>query len=189
MIDGLARYLIGAIVGVALAFIVASPAQPVTFDRVVVPPQRIVELEPPARPPTIIERVRFITIQPRQVATAPGGAAPEVSAFCRPVVLEARGEDSVQESTHTPVLVLRSGSYDRSWWNPLSKGELALTGFTNLGDLQRSTYSTRSSFDFRTSGDSVIVRQGRGALVGDVVDLAGRLSLLVLGVLVLGGVL
>jgi len=116
-----------------------------------------------------------------QVARAPGCAVDEVAAFCRPSILAVT--DTVVDTLYVPQLLLRSVSYDPAWlWG---KDKLLLTGPTSAGDLKALDYSVRGSFTARTSGDSVIVRYPREAVVWDVlgallqlygaIDLASRL--------------
>jgi hypothetical protein len=164
--DKLLYLIFGAAAG-AWLFQSCGPADFIAFPEVIVPAARIVEREPPPRPPTIIERIVYVAPRPVQVARAPGGASDALSAFCAPVTL-VQGPDTVV--VVDTVLVLRSGVYSEAWL-PGRKDELRLTGFTNVGDLEERTFRTRGSFDFTTAGGSeVIVRYGRLAFVGDLVD-------------------
>lgn len=164
LLGRLGPFLVGALVAYLLI-----PSDPVTYTDVVVPAARIIEREPPDRPPTIIERVRFITVEPRQVATAPGGAMDDVTRFCRPTTVVQT--DTVEVPAPDPMLLFRSVSFDeRPAWNPFAKDELLVTGPTSLGDLRSLDYPVRGSFDIRASGDTALARYPRGALVRDVVE-------------------
>lgn len=155
----------------ALATYLLLPNDPVTYTDVVVPAARIIEREAPDRPPTIVERFVFVNVEPRQVATAPGGAVDDVARFCRPTVVATT--DTVEVPVADPMLLFRSTVYDeRSMWNPFAKDELFLSGPTSTGDLKGLDFEVRGSFDARASGDSAIVRYPRGALVRDVVETA-----------------
>ena len=55
LLGRLGPFLIGAIFAYLL-----TPNDPVTYTEVVVPAARIIEREPPARSPTIVERIRFV---------------------------------------------------------------------------------------------------------------------------------
>lgn len=164
LLGRLGPFLVGALVAYLLL-----PNDPVTYTDVVVPAARIIEREPPDRPPTIIERVRYVNVPPAQVATAPGGATDDVARFCRPTVVAKT--DTVEVPVADPMLLFRSVSFDeRPIWNPLAKDELLVTGPTSLGDLKALDYPVRGSFDVRASGDTALVRYPRGALVRDVVE-------------------
>lgn len=157
-----------ALVGALVAYLLL-PSDPVTYTDVVVPAARIIEREPPDRPPTIIERIRYVNIPPAQVATAPGGAADDVTRFCRPTVIAKT--DTVEVPAPDPMLLFRSVSLEeRPIWNPLATDELLVTGPTSLGDLQALDYQVRGSFQARASGDSALVRYPRGSMVRDVVE-------------------
>lgn len=164
LLGRLGPFLAGALVAYILL-----PNDPVTYTDVVVPAARIIEREMPDRPPTIIERVRFITVEPRQVATAPGGGVDDVTRFCRPTVISQT--DTVEVPVADPMLLFRSVSLDeRPIYNPFARDELLVTGPTSLGDLRALDYQVRGSFDVRASGDSALVRYPRGALIRDVVE-------------------
>lgn len=166
MADRLLYLLLGAAVGAFAFQSCGSPELP-SWPEVVVPAARIIELEPPDRPPTIVERVVYRNIGPAQLASSPGGALEELASFCRPVVVST--VDTVEVAD--PQLLLRSGSWDDSWWG---SDELVLTGFTNAGDLRRYVYHPRGGFDFRTSGDSILVRSGRFNLIRDAWELGAQ---------------
>lgn len=169
MMEALGRvgpFLMGLLVMYLLS---PSAPDPVTFREVIVRTEQIEALEPPQRPPTIIERFRFVNVEARQIATAPGGGAPDVADFCRPTVLTLT--DTVE--VPAPILLVRSGTHSPApWWNPFAKDGLRLNGPTSLGDLRSLDYGVRDGFDFRTSGDSVIVRHPRFAAARDVLNLA-----------------
>lgn len=156
-------YLGAAIVG-ALLFYVVAPANPITFTEVIVPAARIIELEPPTE---VRWRDRIVNhyVAPTQVATAPGGAAEAVVTFCRPVVLST--VDTVEVEVPAMVL-LRSGVTRGGWWT--QRGTVDLTGLTNHGDLMRFSFSTRPGWDFVASGDSVLVRYPRTAVVKQIAE-------------------
>lgn len=155
------------LVGVLLAYLVL-PSDPVAYPEVIVPAARIIEREMPARPPTIVERIVYVNVPPRQVATAIGGAQDDVAAFCRPVVLAMT--DTLEVEVPAPELLLRSGEYSPApIWKPFARGNLLLTGPTSHGDLVAADYPVREGFAFRASGDSALVRYPRGAFVRDVI--------------------
>lgn len=159
----LLRYVVAAIIG-ALLFYVIAPANTVTFTEVIVPAARIIELEPP----TVVRwRDRIVNhyVAPIQVATAPGGAQDALQEFCRPVVL--RTVDTVEVEVPAKVL-LRSGVTRDGWWT--QRGQIDLVGFTNFGDLKRFSFPTRPGWDFIASGDSVLVRYPRTAVVRQVIE-------------------
>ena len=157
--------IVGMVSGVVLMQFF-GPEPFVEFPEVIVPAARIIELEPPARPPTIVERVVY-RFPPVRTARAVGGGTAAVSAFCEPVLTPIQTDTVVV--TAGPILMLRSGVYNRSWWG---KDNLRLVGPTNMGDLLQLSYHTLGSCDFRTSGDSVIVRYGRFNAVKDYARMA-----------------
>lgn len=166
----LAAYIALPIAG-ALAAYVFLPNDPIVYSEVVVPARAIEVREPPASAPTIIERIRYVSIPPRQVATAPGGAQGDVVTFCAPTVARAANDTT----THAPTLLLRSGTHSPGWF--WARDKLLLTGPTSTGDLKALDYSVRPGFDFRASGDSVLVRYPRTGLLREVVEIAVPLAL------------
>ena len=179
MMDLLGRlgpFFIGALV----AYLLLAPGgKGPTFDRVIVPAARIIEREPDTVK-TFVDRIVYRDAPRIQVAVAPRAAVQVVNEFCAPVVLQAVG-DTLTSSRR--LIAIRSGTHrPTSWWNPIAplrRAGLTLTGFTNDGDLEQSDYSVRDGFSFRAAGDSLQVRYPRFAGAGDVVDAAGRISLLI----------
>lgn len=148
-----------------LALVPEDP--PLTYSAVIVPAKVIEEREPPDREPTIVERVKFVTVEARRTATAPGGGLANVSEFCRPqVVLATATTDSAPELP-PPTTLIRSGRYSPSVWPPWGAGELFLSGVTSHGDLVARDYRVRPWHDFRAA-DTVVVRQPRAALARQV---------------------
>jgi hypothetical protein len=168
MADRLLYLILGAAAG-AWLFQSCAPADVVPYPEVIVPAARIIEREPPARPPTIVERIVYVAPQPTLTARAPSGAVEAVDRFCRPVTLVRTDSVTVVDT----VLVIRSGSWNESWWTP-RPDELRLTGFTNVGDLEERTYRTRGSFDFIAVDDELVVRYGRFNAIGDWLDFGAR---------------
>jgi hypothetical protein len=144
----LAGALLGA--GVLVGWC-ARPDPPPRYRNVEVTRDQIEASEPD----TVVqfrERIVYRTVEPEQVAVAPGGAVEDVDAFCR-------GGGFVRADTldgggrPDPRLLIRSGSF--------SGRELVLTGPLSNGDLQQSSYRTRAPFQFRVTGDSVLVQGSR----------------------------
>jgi len=162
----IAWLFVGAISGIVF-FQQCGPEPFVSFPEVIIPVARIIELEPPDRPPTIIERVVY-QFPPASTARALGGGTAAIEAFCQPLIAAIK-QDTVVITTVEPQLFLRSGTLDQSWWG---KDNFSVTGPTNTGDLLRLSYHTRGSFDFRASGDSVIVRYGKFNIFKDYAQLA-----------------
>lgn len=172
----LAMVLVTALVTLVVHDLLAGEP-PVVFRDVIVTDTLILEREPDTVR-TFVDRLVYRQSQPIQVATAPRAAVQVVNEFCAPVVVA----DSVRP-TARPMLALRSGSHrSGSWWNPVARDELTLTGFTNYGDLRQADHAVRSGFEFRAVGDSLLVQYPRVAVIGDVVDLLGRGALVYLGV-------
>lgn len=164
MTKRLAFYALLVIAGALLAYVLI-PNEPIIYSEVVVPARAIEEREPPTEP-TIIERVRFITIPPRQVATAPGGAQSDVQAFCAPSVARVTGDTAQVAET----LLIRSGTHSPGWW--FGKDRLLLTGPTSTGDLKALDFEVRPGFDFRVNGDSVLVRYNRTGFLRQAAEIA-----------------
>lgn len=134
-----------------------------SFPEVIVTQRELEEREPDIAEPTVIERIRFQTIEPAQLAIAPGGGDPTVADFCRPVTVATT--DTVTDT----LILLRSGSVrEPSIFTPWEPLRFRATGPTNAGDLREYTFHPRGGFDFQASGDSVLVRQGRFAVVRDL---------------------
>lgn len=159
----LAGYILVGLAG-ALAAYIFVPSDPVVYSEVVVPARVIIEREPPATAPTIVERVRYVSIPPRQVATAPGGAQGDVATFCAPTVAQAAGDTA----THEPALLIRGGVHTPGWF--WGKDKLLLTGPTSANALMALDFNVRPGFDFRTSGDSVLVRYPRTGLLREIIE-------------------
>ena len=172
------------LVGFLACYLLLVPEEPpVSYSEVIVPARVIEEREPPPREPTIVERIRYVTVEARQTARAPGGATANVSAFCQPQVVLATSTDSAPELP-PPTSLVRSGRYEPSIWPPWGRGDLFLSSVTSHGDLVGQDFTVRPWHDFR-AGDSVIVRQPRGAWARQVAQGAlwyGVFRLLELGV-------
>lgn len=167
-------YFVAGVVATIVATLFSGilEAREVPYPEVIVRVEEIEAREPPARPPTLTERIVYRDLDPELVARAPGGAIELTTRFCAPVTLLDR--DTV-EVTDT-VFLVRSGVHaEASWFTPWRTDELRLTGPTNTGELRELTYRTRGSFDFRTDGPIVRVRQGRFNVLGDVADTGARL--------------
>jgi len=150
------------LVGFLACYLLLVPEEPpVSYSEVIVPARVIEEREPPPREPTIIERVRFVTVEARVTARAPGGAAENVTAFCRPEVVLATATDSAPELP-PPTSLVRSGRYEPSIWPPWGRGSLFLSSLTSHGDLVAQDFDVRPWHDFRAA-DSIVVRQPRAA--------------------------
>lgn len=147
------RYAVGAVVG-ALALYAFQPDRTVTYPEVIVPAARILEREV-VGPPTIVEKVRYVYLQPEVRAVAPAGVAGDVRAFCRPVVVSdtVRVESPwvIRSVAETPSMV------------PLRKSKLLVTSMNGYGDVRAEDYRVRPGFS-ATWGDDVSVRYPRGAL-------------------------
>ncbi|MEM7416797.1 MAG: IMCp domain-containing protein [Gemmatimonadota bacterium] len=161
-------------IGLALGRLLsASPEPEVTYREVIVSDTVIVEREPPARPPTIVERIRYVDVPVLQLARAPGGAAADVAAFCRPTVLHTT--DTVPADT---VILVRSFTHRPApFWKPLAKDGLTVTGPNSHGDLWAADYRVRDGFSARTAGSELEVRYPRFSVAGDIIDLLGLVSL------------
>lgn len=167
MIGRLGYLAAGILLGIVLLQ-ATGQTSPMPYPEIIVPAARIIEREAPARPPTIVERIVYVNVQPELRAEAPGGALEDVQAFCRPV--SPVDTDTVR--VPDPMFLIRSGAWHESW---LGRDELRLAGPTNAGDLLEYTYRSRGSFDFRTDGDSVLVRYGRLNVVRDWFELGSQL--------------
>lgn len=159
------RYVLGAVVGALLAYLL-FPSDPIVFTEVVVPAPRILEREPEVRQ-TIVERIRFVTIEPRQAARAPGGAVDFVSSFCRPTVVAASGSSIEREE---PATLIRSLVH-RPSRIPFRRDELELFGVTSLGDLTDSFYDVRPGFTVVSGGPTIVVRYPRAAVLVELLEL------------------
>jgi len=150
--------------GLIAGYLLFGGSDPVPYPEVVIA-ERILEREPDTVR-TFVDRVVYRYVGPARVAIAPGGAAQEVAAFCRPLILAM--VDTVEVESAAPRLLLRSVSHDPGWlWQ---RDRLTLTGPTSHGDLVGLEYAVRPGFSARTSGDSVIVRYPRGSTVRDLLE-------------------
>jgi hypothetical protein len=154
--------VIAALIGAAAVYAFV-PNNPVTYREVIVPARVIIEREPDTVR-TFIDRVRFVNVEPRQIAVAPGGAGEQVQEFCKPTIIAQT--DTVEIGVAVdPMLLLRSVSYDRRWaWK---KDRLFLAGPVNTGDLKALDYEVRGDWTARTVGDNVLVQYPRTSLVVD----------------------
>lgn len=159
-----------AVVGVAIAALagvwvgrVSAPDPPPVYREVEVPVERIIEREPD----TVVrwrERLVVQTVTPRQIATAPGGAADHVSAFCRPQVLTVT---DTLAAPPPPVILMRSVTTSNAW--PLQRQNVLVTGVTSYGDLSAADFRVRPGWSVRTVGDSLLMREPRLGWWRDVV--------------------
>lgn len=135
------------------------------YRDVVVPEERIVEVE---RIDTIVqwkERIVYRHVPATQIATAPDAGQPDVDTFCAEAVANALRTDSIATDTIVvpPSLLLRSVRHDDGWF--FARDRLILTGPLSSGDLRQMHYGVRDGFEVRTHADTVIVRYPRSALV------------------------
>lgn len=108
-----------------------------------------------AEPDTVVqfrERIVYRTVEPERVAVAPAGAVADVDAFCRGGGF-VRADSLDGADLPDPRLLIRSGRF--------SGKELTLTGPVSNGDLKSSDYRVRAPFQFRTTGDSILVQGSR----------------------------
>lgn len=167
--------------GVAV-LLFARPDPEVIYDLVEVPVERIVEREPDTVV-RFVDRIRYVTPDPVQIAVAPLGAATQVASFCAPSVLTAAADTVTDRPPEQ--LLLRSVVHDPGWW--FSKDRLTLTGPTSYGDLQAIDVDVRPGFTVRTVGDSVLVRYPRTGFAREAVEVGGPLLLGLLVGMALGG--
>lgn len=155
------------VLGALLLFLALPGLQLVDDPRpVFVERETIIEREPPARPPTIIERLVFVAPRPVRHQIATGGAALEVAEFCRPSVTQ-----SASRPPPAPRLLLRSVVYQEPpLFRPFQRAELLVTGVTSYGDLEARDYRVRGSFDARAAGGDVVVRYGRFGWLRDAFE-------------------
>lgn len=175
------RYAV-AVAALLLAFAsgwLVKPKPAPVYRDVIVPAERIVEVE---KIDTIVqwrERVVYRHVPAAQVATAPDAGQPDVDTFCAEAVKQAlagaqpdtaprlqEGQDTRPAAPAT--LLLRSVRHDPAWF--FARDRLILTGPTSSGDLRQMHYSVRDGFEARTHADSVIVRYPRSALLKQGVE-------------------
>ena len=173
MTERVLYFLVGLAAGAALLLVFGGlEATTFPYREVIVRTEEIEAREPPARPPTIIERIQYREIDPQLLARAPGGAVELTARFCAPVTLLDRDTVEVVDT----VFLMRSVVHNEpSWFTPWRADELRLTGPQNTGGLLELTYATRGSFDVRADGPGVRVRQGRFNVLGDIADTGARL--------------
>jgi hypothetical protein len=148
--------------GLLAGFVLWGFPEYVPDPTVIIPAARIIEMEPPE----VVrwrDRIVYRYIGPTQVAMAPGGAVEAVATFCKPLVVV----DTVVVERQ---VLLRSGVTHDGWF--LARGRVELVGLANTGDLIRFTFPTRPGWDFRTSGDSVLLRYPRWSLVRQGAEIA-----------------
>lgn len=136
-----------------------------TLYRNVIVPVKVIERREPDTVLRWRDRIVERTVAPQAVATAPGGAQPTVDAFCAADTVY--GTDTVIV-VRDPVALIRSGTLEqRRFFRP---DRLILTGPLSNGDLRQWNYVTRGNLSFVANGDSVIVRDARWGLIGDVLE-------------------
>lgn len=149
------------VVGAAsLAFVAGRGAQPeevVRYRAVEVPRQVIIEREPDTVF-TVVERIKYVHVPPIQLATAPRASVDAVADFCRPITVTQVETDTVYVE---PSLLLRSVAVDDRMWSNAS--DVLFTGLRSDGTLVAADYKLAGDWSARTNGDSLIVRQKRGA--------------------------
>jgi hypothetical protein len=149
----------------AVALYALSPSPEPQYHTVIVPVEHIIQREPDTVR-TFVDRIRFVSVPPRQVATAPRGSEGQIQEFCKPVIVAATQTDEEPGTLTDPMLLLRSVTFDHRWaWR---KDHLLLTGPTNYGDLMAIDYEVRGDWTARTVGDGVLVQYPRTSLLYDV---------------------
>lgn len=173
-LSGALRIVGGMAVGV-FAYSQFGPQPEPQYRTVEVSVPQIVEVE---RVDTIVtwkERIVYKTVEAEQVATAPGGAVPDVQSFCADAVREAVASvDSLQGATLPPKLppklLLRSVRHDDGWF--FARDRLLLTGPLSTSDLRQLTYNVRDGFQVHVMADSVLVQVPRAALLKQIAEAA-----------------
>jgi len=178
-LSGALRIVGGAFVGIVLYSNFGPQPEPVYRD-VIVPEERIVEVE---RIDTIVqwrERIVYKHTPATQIATAPDAGQPDVDVFCADAIRRATRADTNAPDTNArdtvnnlpPAvdshLLLRSVRTTDPWF--LGKPSLILTGPTSTGDLRQLTYDVRDGFEARVHADSVIVRYPRHAVLKQLLE-------------------
>ena len=160
--------VVGAFLGHVL-----TPDPPPLYSTVTVTDTLIRQVE---RVDTVVswrERIVYRRPPAETRATAPGGAVPDVSAFCADAVesaLAAAAPDSTpaasprSTSVSAPTLLLRS-IREEPGWLPLTSTRLIATGPLSTGDLRQLTYRVHDGYQLHTMGDSLLVQSPRFWLV------------------------
>lgn len=130
-------------------------APEVRYERVEVPVEVLLEREPDTVV-TFVDRIKYVSVPPVQIAVAPRSAQIDAQAFCRPITVSETVTDTVYIE---PKLLLRSVSVDQAMWT--GRNQVFLTGLLSNGDLIGTDYSVRGSWSARVNADSVIVLQSR----------------------------
>lgn len=128
-----------ALIGALVAYIL-FPNRVISYPEVIVPAARIIIREVPSGPPSLVERIKYVYLQPEVRAVAPGGALDDVARFCRPLLMAST--DTVKIGTPS---VIRSVSYNPSLL-PLTKGSLLVTSMDGYGDLVAEDFRLRVPF-------------------------------------------
>ena len=166
-------YFVAGIIATIVATLFSGllEARDFPYPEVIVRREAIEAREPPQRPPTIVERVRYRLPDVELSARAPGGAIGLRAQFCAPVTLVDRDTATV---TDTLFLIRSVVHNEPSWFAPWRADELRLTGPQNTGDLLELSFPTRGSFDATAAGGGARVRYGRFAIIGDLADTGAR---------------
>jgi hypothetical protein len=164
---------LGAFAGILVWSLMHSEPEP-QYREVMVPVERIREVERVDTVVTWRERIVYVTQQAEQVATAPGGGQEDVDRFCAPDTIRIAGTDTVRVPTPVPQLLLRSVRHEDAWY--FGRDRLILTGPTNTGDLRQFTYSTRGGYQARVHADSLVFQYPRSALLKQAIEFGSFLA-------------
>lgn len=148
-------WLLLPIAGALALYVVAWPAEPIIYREVIVATHEIERREVPEAP-TIRERIVYREVPVVITARAPGGAAPAVAEFCKPVVAIALGDSTPPPP---PQELVRSVSTGRPWL-PFRRGDLFVSTLTSHGDLVGRDYRVWPGYGLR-AGASLVVREPR----------------------------
>lgn len=162
----LARYLVGAIGGALLLYLLAfdGPDLSPYRDPIIVSHRDLVRGEPD----TVVRFVdRLVNARPAPIVVevALGSGVPDIQRFCAPSVVSAI--DTAAPAPADTMLLLRSVVWRRGWF--LQPDRVTAIGPTSVGDLERAEYRMRGG-SLRASGDSLIARTPRLGLAKQLLE-------------------
>jgi len=136
-----------AVAGLLVGYVIFGGADFISYPEVIVPARVILDMEPDTVV-RFVDRIRYITVEPARIATAPAGALADLNTFCATPQRQP-------EPQPEPLALMRSFTLEPGWFT--QKDRLTVTTMTNAGDLNATDFNVRSGAGLTATVGTAIV--------------------------------
>lgn len=140
-----------AVAGLLVGYVLFGGADFISYPEVIVPARVILEMEPDTVV-RFVDRIRYITVEPARIATAPAGALADLNTFCATPQPQTERQPEPQPE---PLALMRSFTLEPGWFT--QKDRLTVTTMTNAGDLSATDFNVRSGAGLTATVGTAIV--------------------------------